>query len=90
MAVEWFNSTILRGQGQGYHNMSLKLEERQKLDRLFGVALVDNRTCDRLLRFDDALLNEFNLCGDTQAWLRTFRAGSLNELAEAIVFGAGQ
>jgi hypothetical protein len=61
-------------------------DERQRLDHLMGIALLDNDVCDRLVnQRDDSLLSAFGLSEDTQKWLGTIKADSLVELAQAIV-----
>ncbi len=63
-------------------------EERQRLDNLMGLALLDESVCDRLInKRDESLLGAFGLSRETQSWLRAVNASSLTELAEAIVGG---
>ncbi len=60
-------------------------DEKQRLDNLMGVALLNTEVCERLVRQRDAaLLNAFGISPETQAWLRRLQAGSLVELAQAI------
>ncbi len=64
----------------------LSKEEKQRLDNLMGVALLDQEICERLLqKKDHSLLAAFGLSEQTQAWLHDVQAGSLAELAQAIV-----
>jgi hypothetical protein len=61
-------------------------EEKRRLDTLMGTALLDEKVCHRLVRErDTSLLAAFGLSNETQLWLRSIEAGSLTELAEAIV-----
>ncbi|NDJ77871.1 MAG: hypothetical protein GYB65_16600 [Chloroflexi bacterium] len=61
-------------------------DEKQRLDHLMGVALLDADIRDRLVNERDAsLFTAFGLSQDTQTWLREIRAYSLIELAQAIV-----
>ena len=64
----------------------LSAKDRQALDDLMGVALVDDRVCQRLLdERPPALLDSFSLSRETQVWLRTVEASTLEELAQAIL-----
>jgi hypothetical protein len=64
-------------------------EERQRLDNLMGVALLDDEVCERLVsERDDALLAAFGLSEKTRNWLHDIQASSLDELAQAIVAGS--
>ena len=79
-----------RGRGfsgaNAWWNYMLGKEERRRLDHLMGVALLDEGICDQLVKErDGSLLTAFGLSEDTQAWLRTIKATSLVELAQAIV-----
>jgi len=61
-------------------------EEKQRLDSLMGTALLDETVRHRLVRErDTSLLSAFGLSKETQLWLRSIEAGSLTELAQAIV-----
>ncbi len=60
--------------------------ERERLDNLMGLALLDQSVRDRLLvKRDPALLDAFDLSEDTRRRLAAVQAGSLKELAQAIV-----
>jgi|SRR4051794_14568797 len=66
----------------------LTKDERQRLDQLLGLALLDQSICKRLLEgHDKSLFNKFGLSESTQNWLESIQANSLTELAEAIVAG---
>lgn len=61
-------------------------DELQRLDNLMGVALLDEEVRHRLVNErDTSLLAAFGLSKETQNWLREIKAGSLVELAQAIV-----
>lgn len=63
-------------------------EERQRLDNLMGLALLDENVCDRLIiERDETLMKAFGLSTETQTWLRGVEATSLTELAQAIISG---
>jgi hypothetical protein len=60
--------------------------ERECLDNLIGLALIDQDIHDRLLvQRDPALLDAFNLSDDTRHWLVTVQADTLKELAQAVI-----
>jgi hypothetical protein len=78
--------------GRGFSGASawwdyvMSKEERQRLDNLMGLALLDENVRDRLIhKRDESLLGAFGLSRETQNWLRAVNASSLTELAEAIV-----
>lgn len=74
-AQEWWDS--LRGQ-----------KERQRLDKLVGLALLDEGMCRRLVADrDPALMNAFGLSAETQSWLRSIQANNLTEFAQAVMAG---
>jgi len=80
--------------GQGFSGASAWWEtvmgksDRQKLDHLFGIALLDPELCEKLLtRRDDALLMPFGFSDEVRHWLKTIKALTLPELAEAILNG---
>jgi hypothetical protein len=61
-------------------------EEKGRLDQLMGIALLDEEVCDRLVnQRDHSLFSAFGLSDETQKWLKTVKANSLVELAQAIV-----
>ncbi len=66
-------------------------EERKRLDDLMGAALLDTDICDRLVKQRDrSLLTAFGLSDETQGWLRSIKANSLVEFAQAVVSGSQQ
>jgi hypothetical protein len=61
-------------------------DEKQRLDNLMGIALLDTDVRDRLVnKRDKSLLTDFGLSQETQNWIREINATSLIELAQAIV-----
>lgn len=81
-------------QGHGFQGTSAwwdylrSKEERKRLDNLMGLALLDEDICRRLLKDrDPSLFTAFGLTAETQAWLRSIKATTLIELAEAIISG---
>jgi len=64
----------------------LSKDERRRLDNLMGVALLDEEIRGRLVdQRDNTLMDAFGLSTETKSWLRTVKATSLVELAQAIV-----
>jgi hypothetical protein len=60
--------------------------ERERLDNLVGLALLDNKACEQLVtKRDPFLLSAFGLSEQTQNWLRGIKASTLRDLAQAIV-----
>jgi hypothetical protein len=61
-------------------------DEKQRLDNLMGIALLDTEVRERLVnKRDKSLLTAFGLSQETQNWIREINATSLIELAQAIV-----
>jgi hypothetical protein len=64
----------------------LSKDERSRIDNLIGVAMLDAKVSERLVRErDESLFRAFGLSEETRSWLRTVQANSLVELARAIV-----
>jgi hypothetical protein len=60
--------------------------ERERLDNLIGLALVDSSIRDRLMvQHDRSLVDAFNLTDETRQRLSNTRAGSLQELAQSML-----
>lgn len=60
--------------------------ERQRLESLIGAALVDKRTCERLVHErDESLFESFGLSEETRKHLRSIEATTLRQLASAIL-----
>ncbi|SRR5258708_15811869 len=63
--------------------------ERERLDDLLGLALLDPGVRERLLvQRDPSLLEAFNLSNDTQQSLANARVSTLQEFAQTIVAAA--
>ena len=64
-------------------------EEKRCIDNLMGSALLDESLCDLLVnQRDTSLMASFGLSLDTQRWLRSIEAASLEELAQEIALVA--
>ncbi len=64
--------------------------ERERLDNLIGLALLDPEICERLVnKRDPSLLSTFGLSKQMQDWLKSLNASTLKELAQLIVAAAG-
>jgi len=80
----WPNGQVFTG-GTVWWNYVMSKSERQRLDNLIGVALLDTAVREQLVtRRDDGLLSAFGLSSETKEWLKAQKATSLVELAEAI------
>lgn len=72
--------------GKAWWDYVLSKGEKQRLDNLMGLALLDENIQTRLLKErDSSLLTAFGLSDETQHWLRGVNANSLVELAQAII-----
>jgi hypothetical protein len=64
----------------------LSHDEKQRIDHMMGSALLDDKLCHRLVKDrDTSIMSAFNLSSETQRWLCSIRASSLDEMAQAIV-----
>jgi len=85
--LPWPSGHGFRG-ADAWWDYVLTKDERQRLDQLLGLALLDQSICTRLLeKRDRSLFGKFGLSESTQNWLETIPASTLTELAEAIVAG---
>ena len=67
----------------------LTADEKRGIDRLMGSALLDDSTRDLLVNQRDAsLMASFGLSRETQSWIRSIEASSLEELAQEIALVA--
>lgn len=67
----------------------LTTDEKRSIDRLMGSALLDDSLRDLLVnQRDTSLMASFGLSRDTQNWLRSIQASSLEELAQEIALVA--
>lgn len=75
--------------GDVWRQHSTGKSERDRLDNLMGLALVDQKIRDRLLvQHDPSLLDDFDLSDDTRHLLISVGAHSLREFAQAIIKAA--
>ncbi|MHB8628026.1 MAG: hypothetical protein ACYDEO_17700 [Aggregatilineales bacterium] len=83
--LPWPNGCGFSG-GDSWWRHVLSQSERERLDNLIGLALLDKGVCEQLVtKCDPALLSTFGLSERTQDWLKSIGATTLRELAEAIV-----
>lgn len=69
-----------------WHGFLLSNDEKQRVDRMMGSALLDDKLCHRLVKDrDTSVMSAFDLSAETQHWLCNIRASSLDEMAQAIV-----
>ena len=67
----------------------LNTDERRRIDRLMGNALLDETVCDLLVnKRDTSIMSSYGLSLETQNWLRSIKASSLEELAQEIALVA--
>lgn len=72
--------------GDAWWRYVLSHSERERLDNLIGLALLDTKICEQLVvKRDNALLSAFGLSEQTLTWLRDVKATTLKDLAQAIV-----
>ena len=72
--------------GDVWQQHTVGQSERDRLDNLIGLALLDRGVHDRLIvRRDRSLLDDFELSQDTRDRLTAINANSLREFAQAIV-----
>jgi hypothetical protein len=72
-----------------WHGFLITHDEMSRIDRLMGSAMLDDALGHRLVhQRDGALLASFGLSLETQNWLRSIEASTLDELAQAIVLCA--
>jgi hypothetical protein len=71
---------------QPAHRIALSSEERHKVDQLLAAAMLDQTTARRLLfEHDAALFATYELSEETQRWLSSSNAPTLNDLARQLV-----
>ncbi len=64
----------------------LSYEERLRIDQMMGSAMLDDTLCRRLVKErDTALMSAFDLSAETQRWLCSIPASTLDEMAQEIV-----
>ncbi len=83
--LPWPNGYGFAG-GDNWWRHTLGQTERERLDNLVGLALLDAGICEQLVtKRDPSLLSTFGLSGQTQDWLKSAPASTLKELAQLIV-----
>jgi hypothetical protein len=83
--LPWPNGYGFSG-GDAWWQHTLNQSERDRLDDLLGLALLDNKVCEQLVvKRDVSLLAAFNLSEDTQRWLKGIKANTLKEFAQAVL-----
>ena len=72
--------------GDVWWQHTLSQSERDRLDNLLGLALLDKNVCEQLVvERDPSLLDAFDLSKDTQRWLTNIKASTLKDLAKAVL-----
>jgi hypothetical protein len=75
--------------GEVWHGFLLSSDEKRRIDNLMGSALLDDCLCDLLVnKRDSSIMARFGLSRETQNWLRSIEASSLEELAQEIALVA--
>ena len=83
--LPWPNGYGFSG-GDSWWDNTLNQSERERLDNLLGLALLDNKVCEQLVvKRDTSLLAAFGLSEDTQRWLSGIKANTLKEFARAVM-----
>lgn len=86
IVVDFWPNGLAFGNVDVWEAPALTQTEGEQLDHLVGLALLDPSVCDRLIvQHDPLLLDDLNLTDDTRQWLAAVRAGTLEELAQAIL-----
>lgn len=72
--------------GDEWWQHTLSQSERDRLDNLLGIALLDHDVCEQLVsKRDPSLFGAFDFSEETRRWLSTVKASTLKEFAQAIV-----
>ncbi len=83
--LPWPNGYGFRG-GEVWWQYVLSQSERERMDDLLGLALLDKDICEELVvKRDVSLLAAFGLSEDTQEWFIHIKASTLKELAQGIL-----
>ncbi|MHB8628027.1 MAG: hypothetical protein ACYDEO_17705 [Aggregatilineales bacterium] len=83
--LPWPNGCGFSG-GDVWWQYTLSQSERERLDNLLGLALLDNKVCEQLVvKRDTSLLAAFDLSEETQRWLTRINASTLKEFAQAVL-----
>ncbi len=76
--------------GDRWWEYTLSQSERERLDNLLGLALLDQGICEQLVaQRDTSLLAAFGLSEDTQRWFMRIKASTLKELAQGVLAASG-
>ncbi|SRR5258708_23510725 len=76
--------------GDAWWEHTLSQGERERLDDLLGLALLDKAVCEQLvMRRDPSLLDAFGLSAETQRWLTGIEVSTLKEFAQAVLAALG-
>ena len=87
--LPWPNGYGFNG-GDGWWAHTLSQSERERLDDLLGLALLDKSVCHQLVeQRDSSLFDAFALSAETQRWLAGIKANSLKEFAQAVLAESG-
>ncbi len=72
--------------GDNWWQYTLSQSERDRMDDLLGLALLDKDICEQLVvKRDVSLLEAFGLSEDTQQWFLHIKATTLKELAQGVL-----
>ena len=72
--------------GESWWRRVLSQSDRERLDNLIGLALLDSKLCERLVvNRDRSLMSSFGLSEQAQEWLVNIKASTLKDFAQAIV-----
>lgn len=81
----WPHGKGFNGGKEWWEYLSTK-DERKRLDHLLGMALLDDKICQRLVDDrDESLFIAFGLSEPTRQWIRRIDAQSLSDLARAVI-----
>ncbi len=77
--LPWPNGYGFKG-GDTWWQHTLSQSERERLDDLLGLALLDKDVCEQLVvKRDSSLLAAFGLSEETQQWFARIKASTLKE-----------
>ena len=83
--LPWPNGYGFSG-ADAWWQYTLSQSERDRLDDLMGLALLDKNVCEQLVvERAPSLLRAFGLSEDTQRWLTSIKANTLKEMAQAVL-----
>ncbi len=83
--LPWPNGYGFDG-GNTWWQYTLMQSERERLDDLLGLALLDGSVCEQLVvHRDPSLFAAFDLSEDTRRWLTAIKANTLADLAKAVL-----